>query len=280
MPIADSTAQAEAADALVKPDQEVAGKPKRSDRQAKKTGKAGAQDVDNPPNASTAAAGRPVRRKKAAAAQVKPAAERTARVAAAAQQAGDVPEAKPKTTSQLSRGAGAVKQGSEEPDQGLDAAVSTAQPVKSSRGKPGNALAQESTAELHEDTGEAAETAQQADKHGRPSRAIAKKRHVEPEQAAEEGPGAAQLTKRGRPQKDVAKKRDGVPEDRIGEAAGRTQQVRSSQLRARAGAAPKGSGNDRTRSGETAASARRLAALTESQAAADTLAKVALLQSY
>ena len=280
MRTADSTAQAEAADAPLKPDQAAVGKLKRSGRQTKKTVKAGVQDEDKPPNAFGAAAGRPVRGKKAAAAHVKPAAETTGKIAAAAQQAGDVPEAKPEKKPQLSRGSGAAEQGPEEPDRGQDAAAGIAQPMKRTRGRPGKALAKESTEEPHQDTGEVAETAQQANKHGRPSRGAAIMQDEGSGQAAVEGPGAAQQAKRVRPQKEVAKKRDGVPEDRVGEAAGRTQQVRSSRLRARAGAAVEGGGDGRTRSGETAASARRLAALTESQAAADTLAKVAALQCF
>ena len=280
MPIADSTAQAEAADAPLKPDQAVAGKPKRSGRQTKKTARAGVQDEDKPPDASRAAAGWPARGKKAAAAHVKPAAQTTGKVAAAAQQARDVPEARPETKPQLSRGTGAAEQGSEEPDRGQDAAAGIAQPVKRSRGRPGKTLAKESTEEPHQDTGEVAETAQQADKHGRPNRAIARRRGEEPEQAAKEGLGAAQPAKRGRSGKVVAEKHNRALEVEAGEAAGATQQVRSSRLRAQAAAVPEGDNDGKTHAGETAASVRRLATLTESQAAADTLAQVAALQCF
>ena len=220
-----------------------------------------------------------MRGKKAAAARVKPAAERTGRVAGAAHPEGDVPEARPEVMHRLSRGTGALKQASEEPVQGLDAAAGTAQPVKRSRGRPGRAHAKESTEEPHQDAEGIAEKSQQSE-HGRPSRGNAKKRHEEPEQAAVEGPGAAQQAKRGRPRKGVAKKHDGAPDAEAGEAAGAAQQGRRSRLRARAAAVPEGDTEDRTDSGKTDASVRRLAALTESQAAADTLAKVAYHKAF
>ena len=277
---ANSTAQAEAADAPLKPDQAVAEKPKRSGRQTKKTGKAGVQDEDKYSDASTAAAARPARGKKAAGAHVEPAAERTAKAAAAARSQEDVPEARPETKSRLSRGTGAAEQGPEEPDQGLDAAAGTVQPGKRSRGRPGKALAKESTGKPHQASGEIAQTAQQANKHGRPSRGVARHEDDEPEKTAEERPGAAQQAKRGRPRKGVANKHDGAPDVEAGEAAGAAQQGRRSRLRARAAAVPEGDNEDRTDSGKTAASVGRLAALTESQAAADTLAKVAYHKTF
>ena len=186
-----------------------------------------------------------------------------------------MPEARPEMMRQLSRGTGAVKQGFGEPDQGLDAAAGTAQPVKRSRGRPGKALAKKSKEEPHQDAGEAAKTAQQA-KHGRPSRDMAKKGDEEPEQAAEGGPSAAQQAERDRPRKGVAKKRGKGAR----EAAGGRQQMRRSQARAEAAASLKEKHDDRTDSERTGASVRRLAALTESQAAADTLAKVTVPQRF
>ena len=271
MRVVDSTAQAGTAD---EPAQAVVKKSGKSGRQAKKTGKAGVEDEDKSPDASTAAARRPARGKKAAAAHVKPAAERTARVAGAAHSEGDVPEARPEVMHQFSKDTGAVTQGFEEPGQGLGAAAGTAQPAKRSRGRLEKALAKESTEEPRQKAEEIAETSQQA-KHGRPSRGEAKKGHEEPEQAAVEGTGAAQQAKRGRPRKGVANKHDGAHDVEARKAASAAQQVRRSRLRARAAAVPERDNEDRTDSGKTDASVRRLAALTESQAAADTLAKVA-----
>ena len=277
--IADSTGQADALDAPAKPDQPVAGKPKRSGRQAMKTEQADVHTEDKSPDASPATVGRPARGRKAAAAHVKSAAGRTAEIAAAAQQDEDVHEAGPETEHRISRGTGAAKQGSKEPDQDHDAAASIAQPAKRSRGRLAKTLAKKSKEESHQDAGEAAETAQQAE-HGMPSRRIAKKGAEQPEQAVEERSGAAQQRKHARPRKGVVKRGKEEPEEEAGEAAGGAQQARRSRLKAEAAAEPGGKDDGRTDSGKTDASVRRLAALTESQAAADTLAKVGVLPSF